>query len=52
MTLPAQIIRTRAELQSETLKPRARRRAVLEERLVWLVLKQMKQEIRDDRKAA
>jgi hypothetical protein len=52
MILPTQIDRTRDELQSETLKPRSRRRTVLEERLVWLVLKQMKQEIRDDRKAA
>jgi hypothetical protein len=52
MTITAQINRTRDELQSETLKPRARRRTVLEERLVWLVLKQIKQEIRDDRKAS
>jgi hypothetical protein len=52
MTISAQIAITRYELQSETLKPRARRRTVLEERLVWLVLKQMKQEIRDDRKMA
>ena len=52
MTLHSQITITRDELQSETLKPRARRRTVLEERLMWLVLKQMKQEIRDDRKAA
>jgi hypothetical protein len=52
MTLSAQIAITRDELQSKTLKPRARRRTVLEERLVWLVVKQIKQEIRDDRKAA
>ena len=52
MTITAQIAVTRDELQSETLKPRARRRAVLEERLVWLMLKQMKQEIRDDRRVA
>jgi hypothetical protein len=52
MTIPDQIAVTRDELQSETLKPRARRRTVLEERLVWLVLKQMQREIRDDRKAS
>jgi hypothetical protein len=52
MTLPDQITVTRDELQSETLKPRARRRTVLEDRLIWLVLRQMKQEIRDDRKMA
>jgi hypothetical protein len=52
MTIPDQIAFTRDELQWETLKPRARRRTVLEERLVWLVLKQMKQELRDDRKMA
>lgn len=52
MTIPQQITVTRDELQSKTLKPRARRRTALEEKLVWLVLKQMKQEIRDDRKAA
>jgi hypothetical protein len=50
MTLSTQIAVTRDELQSETLKPRARRRTVLEDRLVWLVLKQMQREIRNGRK--
>jgi hypothetical protein len=51
MTLPAQIARTRAELRSETLKPRARRRIALEDRLQWLVLEEIKCEIRARKKA-
>ena len=51
-SLTVKIALTRAELQSETLKPRARRRIELETRLKWLVLQQIKSEIRAGKRTA